>query len=147
MEKGDIAPWTGISQATMFEGVLASPPPQRFKRFANFLREGVQDWEKIIPNWVPNELPVKSLYDCTNRRGIGTDVFTFLHPDAVEPIEKWLIRKGISVPVYWYPDVESLSKDFHINRAIRVLYTASESDAQYLGLRSQVVSPNSAWVL
>lgn len=147
MKGNDIAPYEFVTQATMWEGVLASPPSSKRRKFWFKLNEGINDWEKAIPLWTTNELPVKSLYDCTNRLSIGTDVFTFLHPDAVEPIYSWLNRKGITAPVYWYPDVLALEEDLRINRAIKVIYTADSDDAKVLGLRSMVVSPNAAWRL
>lgn len=145
MDKNDIGTYETLSQATMFEGVLASPPKKTLKRIRFRVSEGIQDWSTAIATWQTNELPVKSLADSVNRLFIGTVVYTFLHPDAVDPIEKWLIRKGISVPVYWYPDVDALADDLKFNRGVRVIYTASHDDAKRLGLRATVVSPDRAW--
>lgn len=145
MQGNDISAFVEARQGTMFEGVLANPPVTLKSRFKDALASRSDDWEKRLPLWTPSTLPLKSLSDCVNRLGIATDVYTFLGPEAVDPIEKWLIRKGISVPVYWYPDVADLAFDLTFNRSIRVVYTASHDDAMVLGMRATVVSPERAW--
>lgn len=147
MDGNDIGTFESIGQACMFEGVLASPPNTKARRFFNRVKEGVNNWESSIATWTTNELAVKSLADCTNRRFIGTEVYTFLSPDAVDPINHWLIRKGISVPVYWYPDIEAVAEDLKYNRGIKVFMTSNYEDAKLVGPRATVVGPTTIWVV
>lgn len=147
MQGNDIFPFTSARQGTMFEGVLATPPATVKSRVKDALATRNGDWEKRLAQWTPGVMALKSLSDCVNRRGIATTVYTFLSPDAVDPIEKWLIRKGISVPVYYYTDVAELAFDLTFDRSIHVLYTSSVDDAQVLGIRSTVISPDTAWGL
>lgn len=147
MEGNDLLPYIGISQATMFEGVLASPPSGvvdnlKYKRLVS---KG--DWAQAIRMWTANDMPIKSLADCVNRRGIGTEVYTYLPYEAVDAIEKWLVRKGISVPVYQYQNVADLLSEFRIHRGVRVLYTANYDEACLIGPRATVVSPSQAWII
>jgi len=145
MERNNIAPFADARQGTMFEGVLALPPTSLKSKF----REAVASlsWEQRLAMWSPCTLPLKSLSDSVNRLGIATDVYTFLSPDAIDPIEKWLIKKGISVPVFYYKDAGELAYDLVFNRAVRVVYTADQEDAKVLGIRSTVVSSDRAWSL
>ena len=142
MEGNDIAPVATLSQATIFEGVIASPPSTSARYL---LAKAKSDWSEMIPMWKPHDLPLKSLSDCVNRLQIGTDVITFLSPDAVEPIYSWLVRKGISTPVVWYPSVTDYYNDVRYNMGLKVVYVAKEEDAAILGMRARVVSPATAW--
>lgn len=130
----------------MFEGVLASAPTGTAKLKAKFY-EGRGDWENVLKLWSPNDMPIRSLIDCVNRLGLGTEVITFIHPDATEPIYNWLSRKGVSTSVLYYENIEQYNEDFKYNRGIRVFYTASVDDAHLIGMRATVVNPNTAWRL
>lgn len=143
MQGNDISAFADARQGTMFEGVLAIPPTS----FKNRLRERLTSlsWEQRIDLWTPCTMPLKSLSDCVNRLGIATDVYTFLSPEAIDPIEKWLIKKGISVPVYYYENVGELAYDLTFNRAIRVVYTSEHEDAKVLGMRATTVTSEHAW--
>lgn len=145
MQGNDIAPFMDARQGTMFEGVLASPPVGLKNRFKEIIARN--DWSEIIPLWVAGIASVKSLSDSVNRLGIATDVYTFLSPAAIDPIEKWLIRKGISVPVYYYESATELAFDLTFNRSVRVVYTGVQDDASILGMRSTLVTPETIWNL
>lgn len=145
MQGNNIAPFVDARQGTMFEGVLATPPVGLKNRFKEIIARN--DWSEIIPLWSAGVSSVKSLADAVNRLGISTDVYTFLSPEAVDPIGKWLIRKGISVPVYYYENAAELAFDLTFNRSVRVVYTSSTDDASILGIRSTVVSPETVWSL
>lgn len=143
MQGNDISPFLSAYQGTMFEGVLASPPSGIKGKVKEALARN--NWEEIIQLWSPSTAALKSLSDSVNRLGIRTDVYTFLSPEAVDPIEKWLIKKGISSPVLFYPSVTELAYDLTFNRSVRVVYTANSEDALVLGLRATRVTPETAW--
>lgn len=146
MERGDIAIGSSVGQAVIFEGVLASPPAGvSIVKEKYYQRRG--DWEAAINLWHPNELPLKSLIDSVERLGISTDVVTFLSVDSVDPIYKWLVRKGVTTPVYFYEDPQSYADDLRYNRAVRVVYAPNKEIAYTLGMRATVVSPDAAWRL
>lgn len=144
VEGNDLSVYDRIGQASMFEGVLASPPTGANKVKSKFY-ETRGDWESIIKLWTPNDMPIRSLNDCVNRLGLGTEVITFLHPEAVDPIYNWLSRKGVSTSVIYYEDINQYREDFQYNRGLKVFYTSSTEDAHILGMRATVVSPKSAW--
>ena len=146
MEGNDISVHDRIGQASMFEGVLATAPAGSKKLKAKFY-EGRNDWDSVIRLWTPNDMPIRSLVDCVNRLGLGTEIITFLHPDAVEPIYNWLSRKGVSTSVLYYEDIEQYNEDFKYNRGLRVFYTTNVEDAHLIGMRATVVNPNTAWRL
>lgn len=147
MQGNDISAFIQARQATMFEGVLALPPVKTLTR----LREKVltsdteESWEQRLRLWTPATMSLKSMADHVNRLGIMTEVYTFLSENAVDPISRWLVRKGLSVPVYYYSNVGELSYDLTFNRSIRRVFTASEDDAQVLGIRSTVTTSDRAW--
>lgn len=147
MEGNDLLPYIGVAQATMFEGVLASPPEGVLKNVRYKRLTSRDEWDEAIRMWTPHEMPLKSLADCVNRRGLGTEVYTYLPLEATDAIGKWLVRKGISVPIYSFMDVSDLLGDFRMNRAVRVLYTGNYDDACLIGPRATVVSSNQAWLL
>jgi hypothetical protein len=93
----------------------------------------------------PSELPLKSLADSVNRRGIGTIVYTFMPPEAIDAIEHWLIRKGISTPVESYTDIEALADDLRYNRSVRVIYVPTQEEQAILGIRATVLGSERAW--
>jgi len=87
------------------------------------------------------------LIDTSDRLGIDTEIYTFLGEDAVEPIESWLVRKGISLPVYSYTDIKELAYDLRFKRSVRTLYVPEQEQAAIVGIRAQVVDSEKAWVI
>jgi hypothetical protein len=142
----DISVDSPISQACVFEGLLAFPP-DKVKQLRYLLNKSTDNWESAIKLWKPNDLVVKSLSDGVNRLGVGTDVITFLDELAVEPIYQWLVRKGVSTPVMYYSSVESYAEDLRFNRAVKTVYVSDQEHARIIGMRATVVPPNKAWSL
>lgn len=144
MEGNDLAPYAPIQQATLFEGVLASKPVG-LRKVRYRLSSRSNDWASVIKQMTPNDLPIKSLVDCVNRRGIGTVVYTFLPPDAVDEIDRWLLRKGVSTIVESYPDVEALAYDLRFNRSVHVIYVETQEQQSIIGIRATVVGSERSW--
>lgn len=144
MQGNDITDYAALAQAVVFEGLLASPP-EGAKGLLENLQRKRGNWEGALRTWEPHDMPLKALSDSVNRLGIGTDVYTFLHEDAVEVIDKWLVRKGISTSIYFYPTVELLEYDLRFQRAIRTIYVANQDHAQILGMRATVIGSHQAW--
>jgi len=144
MQGNDLMSYDTRGFAIVFEGVLASPPKEKV---IQLFRKALDDWDKMIPRWVPNELPLKSLIDTSDRLGIGCEVYTFLSPGAVDPIDRWLIRKGISVPVYYYEDAAWLEYDLRFKRSIRTVLVGDDETARVIGIRARVVPTDRGWML
>lgn len=141
MQGNDIGNFNVLGQGVIFEGLLASPSDRRlFQRYN-------KDWNKELRRWKPHDLPLKALIDTSDRLGIDTEVYTFLGEDALEPIESWLVRKGISLPVYSYNDVAELAYDLRFKRSVRTIYVPDQEQAAVIGIRSQVVDPQKAWIV
>jgi len=147
VEGNDLAPWSRIGQGVIFEGVLAFPPTGGVPGVRQWLSRRNGDWESMLMHWKPNELSLKSMIDMVNRRGVQTQVFTFLAPEAVDPIERWLVRKGVSTSCFYYVDAAALAEDLRYNRDVHVIYTPDQDTAAVLGIRATVVSPNTVWTL
>jgi hypothetical protein len=147
MERNDIAPWSTSGLATLFEGVLASPPSKGQASVRNWYHRRSGDWDDALKLWRPHELPLKSLIDTVNRKGIQTTVYTLLGYAASEAIESWLARKGVSVQCVGYPDAELLAEDLTYNRTILTVYVPTKELAYLIGPRATVVTPSTAWVL
>lgn len=147
MEGGDIGNYARMYQACVWEGVLATPPESVSSKTKYKIASIKSDWETMIGMWKPVDMGVKSLVDCVNRLGIGTDVVTFLHPDAADHIYKWLVKKGVSTSVIYYESPEEYAIDLRYNRGIKTVYVASQEDALTIGLRAHVVDPKTAWSL
>lgn len=137
----DISNYNTVGQGVIFENLLASPP--KVRRFFKF--NG--DWDKEIKRWVPHELPLKALIDTSDRLGVDTEVYTLLPSEAVEPIESWLIRKGISLPVFAYETIQDLEYDLRFKRSIRTVFVSDPEHAKVLGIRATVVDNQKAWTL
>lgn len=142
MEGNDISFGSPITQATVFEGVIASPPATSPRYLLSKARS---DWEATIRLWKPNDKPFRSMVDCVNRLRIGTDVITFLHQEAEEPIYQWLVRKGVSTTVLWYPSIYEYKEEVQYNMGLKVVYVADQEDAKILGMKAKVVGPTTTW--
>lgn len=141
MQGNDIGVDYDAGQGVIFEGLLASPPPKSF----NLFKRTSDVTEKSIRNWKPNELSLKALIDTSDRLGVSTEVYTFL-PFADE-IESWLFRKGVSLPVYHYVNVEELAYDLRFKRSIRRILVPTQEQAAIIGIRATVVDPQKAWTV
>lgn len=144
MEGNDLAEFAPLQQGVIFEGVLANPP-EGLKSWRTRIAQRTGDWKTVINAMTPSELPLKSLADSVNRRGIGTIVYTFMPPDAIDAIERWLIRKGISTPVESYTDIEALADDLRYNRSVRVIYVPTQEEQAVIGIRATVLGSERAW--
>lgn len=139
MQSNDIGNFNNIGQGVVFENLLASPPERRF-----FQRAG-NDWDKELSKWKPHELPLKALVDSSDRLGVDTEVYTFLGIDAVDAIDRWLGRKGISLPVYGYSNPEELAYDLRFKRSVRTIYVPEQEQAIIIGMRACVTDSKKAW--
>lgn len=139
MQSNDIGSFNDIGQGVMFEGLLASPPERRFfQRVDN-------DWDKELSKWKPHELPLKALIDSSDRLGVDTEVYTLLSLDAVDAIDRWLGRKGVSLPVYGYSNIEELAYDLRFKRSVRTIYVPEQEQAISIGMRACVTDSKKAW--
>lgn len=145
MERGDIGSFTMLSQACLFEGLLAQPPSNIRGKVLERLKLSTKDWDAALKLWKPFDLPVKTLIDNVERLGISTKVITFLDEDAVDPIYRWLLRKGVSTTVEFYPTVEDFVADLRFDRSIRNVYVPTEDLYRKIGYRSSVVNPEVSW--
>lgn len=141
MQGNDIANFNVIGQGVVFEGLLASPPPQRF------FQRSSNDWDKELRKWKAHELPLKALIDTSDRLGVDTEVYTFLGYDAVEAVDAWLVRKGVSLPVYSYANVEELAYDLRFKHSVRTIYVPEQEQAAVIGIRATVVDNKKAWTI
>jgi hypothetical protein len=141
VQGNDIASFNYIGQGVMFEGLLASPPERRL-----FNRQN-SDWEKELRKWIPHELPLKALIDTSDRLGVDTEVYTLLGQDAVDAVERWLSRKGITVPVLAYDNIEELAYDLRFKRSLRTICVPTQEHAYTIGIRATIVDPQKAWTL
>ena len=147
MERNDIQANAPIKQACLFEGVLAAPPAGNIKkmRAAKAIRQN--EWHRYIGLWTPYEMPLKSLVDSVNRRGIGVEVYTCLTSGVEGAIDSWLARKGVSVPVYQFENIYEIHAEMKFHSPSMRVHVATEEQAQLLGLRARVASPHKEWVL
>jgi len=143
MQGNDIAEYSVRGQGVIFEGVLATLSDSLTARFYRQRNH----WERYIQCAIPHELPLKAMIDSSVRLGIATDVYTFVDSDATNPIEHWLSRKGISVAVFYYLNVEELAYDLKFQRSLKTIYVANEEQASIIGLRSHVVDKQKAWIV
>lgn len=141
MQGNDIGSFNVIGQGVIFEGLLASPPERRF-----FQRSSA-DWDKELNKWKPHDLPLKALIDTSDRLGIDTEVYTFLGYEAVDAVDRWLGRKGISLPVYGYDNVEELAYDLRFKRSVRTIYVPEQEQGAIIGIRATVVDNKKAWTV
>lgn len=148
MEKNDISPTIHKHVAVMFEGLIIQDPdePQRLKKhWWQKEEEPLADDQYIaaeVRAWRANEMPLKSVIHMVNQLGMGVEVYTYKDFEFVDPIERWLARKGVSVSVYHYANVVDLRDDFKYNRDVHTFFTAYEEDAAFLGIRATVVRPD-----
>lgn len=145
MEGNDIGSWSVSGQGVVFEGVLASPPHRRVPALKSLVAGRTPSWESRIAHWKANDIPLKSMIDCVNRLGIKTSVYTFLAEDAVDPIERWLARKGVIATCLFYASPKLLAEDLIYDRSVHTVYVPSVELARELGVRATVVGPDTRW--
>lgn len=141
MQGNDISVGMDAGQGVIFEGLLAVPPDRKY----NLFKRNSEVGEKYIREWKPNELALKALIDTSDRLGVSTEVYTFL-PFA-EEIESWLFRKGVSLPVFAYSNIEELAYDLRFKHSIRRILVPTQEQAIVIGMRATVVDPQKAWTM
>lgn len=145
MEGNDIAPTLTSSVAVMFEGLIRIEEPAAQKKWYQRSRKEDLTKDHIIRKWRPLELPLKSLLHMVNQLHQNVEVYTYFPSEYVDDIETWLFRKGVSVTVISYDDLEALKDDFKYNRDVHTLYTPFHEDVPWLGPRAYVMAPDRTW--
>jgi hypothetical protein len=64
-----------------------------------------------------------------------------------EEIESWFFRKGVSLPVLSYSNIEELAYDLRFKHSIRRILVPTQEQAAIIGIRATVVDPQKAWML
>jgi hypothetical protein len=146
MLNNDIQSYDAVGYGVIFEDLLASPP-EGLKAIGSALHKNRNNWNRVLNLWTPHDLPLKALYDTTHRLGIGAEVYTLLHEDAVDAVDNWLQRKGMSLPVLYYKTFGDLEYDLRFKRSVRTIFVPHQDQAAVLGIRATVTSSTSAWVL
>jgi hypothetical protein len=147
LEGNNIHPEAPIKQACLFEGVLAAPPTKVVQKMRAATAARQHEWNRYIGMWQPHELPIKSLIDSVLRRGVGVEVYTMLPAGADDAIDRWLFRKGVSVPVYLFADINEIREEMKYHSPSMRVHVATEEQARILGIRARVASPSREWVL
>lgn len=147
MERGDIGEFSIAGQACVFDQLLASSPTNISDRMKERFHIAKGDWESALKLWKPNDAPLKSMIDHVKRLGISTVVVTFLSPDAVEPVYRWLLRKGVSTTVEFYESPAHFGQDLKYNHSLRNVYVPDQEMSAVLGVRATCVSPTTIWSL
>jgi len=142
MQGNNIAEYSQVGQGVVFEGVLTQLSDSVI---ANFHKQR-GNWKKYLSLSKPCELPLKAMIDSSVRLGIATDVYTFINDDAIDAINEWLLRKGVSVGVMYYSSVEELAYDLQFQRSVRTIYVETQEQASIIGIRSHVVDTKKAWI-
>ena len=143
MQGNDIVQDSYLGQGVIFEGVLITLSDTLISKFHK--QRG--NWEKYLSECIPHELPLKAMIDSSVRLGVSTEVYTFMDSEAVEAIDKWLLKKGISVAISAYNTVEELAYDLKFQRSIRTVYVETQEQALAIGLRAHVVDQKKAWIV
>ena len=132
----------------MFEGLVYTDDPEKVtpeKKWYQRSKSSDPVADTVIRRWKPRELPLKSLLHLINQLGQHVDVYTYYDNTYTEEIEHWLFRKGASVTVYSYEDIDALKDDMKYNRDVHTLYTPFEDDAAVIGIRASVMKIDGTW--
>ena len=108
MEGNDIAPTTHKHIACWFEDLIITRMEEPVKRrfFQREKEVSEEEWVKAeVRKWEVNEMPLKSLHHMVNHLNLGVEVYTYMEDELAEAADHWLARKGISVAVYAYNDL------------------------------------------
>ncbi len=141
MERGDIAIYELPQRACLFEGLIAVPAKNRF-----FKRRSSDEVTRL-KGWTANELPLKTLIDQTNRLGFTTAVFTTLGTHMEDDVYRWLLRRGVSCPVYAFDSLEEAIEAYRFNFSFHTIYVPTTELAHAFGMRATAVDPSTSWGL
>lgn len=111
MEKGDLAAWTEARIIVVLEGVLCSPKTNgRIRK--HWTDPDEWDWEVM---------PIKLVWDYTNRRNVAVEVVTFLGQEVADAAADWLAKYDVPISaiesadfdwfcrsLQWRPEVTSV---------------------------------------
>jgi hypothetical protein len=145
MQGNNIGDTAIVGQGVIFEGVLASPPEKTDAIKAAFYKQN-NKWDKYVAKWKPVDLPLKAMIDSAIRLGVQTDVYTFIDSDAVDAVDLWLRKRGISVGVMYYESIHDLAYDLRFQHSIKTIYVETQEQASIIGIRSHTVDPKKAWI-
>lgn len=146
MERGDIGPYAPLQLAVVFDGLLAKKPEgTRYLAAAAAYR--LNNYDKYMSHWKPNELPIKFIVDAVNRRNIGVSIYTFLNPILHDALDRWLVRRNITIPPIHVEDAKEIAETVKYFPGIRQVFVPDQEQAAIIGIKATVVSADKAWSL
>ena len=147
MEGNDIGPFDTASVVLVFEELIASPPELHGlakQKYKHHLR--ANDWDRALSMWTPHDMPLRSLSDMCNRLHLTVDLYTFLPLEAGDALDRLLLKKGISVHLFHYTDIDELVHDLRYNRGVHEIIVAKEEWARKIGIRAKTVLNDRPWM-
>lgn len=135
---GDISNRVEPRLLVVFEGLIALPPDrQPLLRFAR--RTGKM--KRMVESLQVNEKMARVINDTVWRHKYAVDVVTFLDPDFLPHVEKWLEHHALPVSNVIAADRTVLSREMVYRLDLVGIFSPEPRDALLFGSRCYTVNP------
>lgn len=140
MQRGDISGDLVPRFVLVFEHLVGIVPNSLSRvSYEGLIR--TKRWKRAIPYLLVNEPLAKQMWHVTWHLQHQLEVVTFLHPDAVEPIEHWIDRHDLPVHRVWSTEPNVLARKIATMPDLAAIFDPDPSHALTFGRKGRIINP------
>ena len=140
MQGGDLSNELVPRVALVFENLVGVlPNASQVARF-NAYRQ-IRSWKRAVGVFRVNEPLARQMWHVTWHLHHQLEVVTYLHPDAVEPVEVWIDEHDLPVHRVWYDDPNKLARRIATMPDLAAIFDPDPQHQLRFGRKGRIINP------
>lgn len=140
MQGGDLANDLVPRFVLVFENLIGVVPNSLSGvGYASFIR--TKRWKRAVNYLVVNDLLAKQMWHVTWHLNYQLEVITYLHADAVQPIEDWIDEQDLPVHRVWYAEPNKLARKIATMPDLAAIFDPDPAHQLTYGKKGRIINP------
>lgn len=140
MQGGDLSGELVPRLVLVFENLVGIVPSSLSRvSYESFIR--TKRWKRAIPYFRVNDALAKQMWHVTWHLHYQLEVVTFLHEDAVEPIQTWIDVEDLPVHRVWYSDPNKLARKIATMPDLAAIFDPDPAHQLTFGRKGRIINP------
>jgi hypothetical protein len=140
MQDGDLANDLVPRFVLVFEHLVGVVPGSLMRvRYESWVR--TKRWKRAVNEMVVNDLLAKQMWHVTWHLNYQLEVVTYLHADAVEPVQQWVDDQDLPVHRVWYAAPNKLARKIATMPDLAVIFDPDPAHQLTYGRKGRIINP------
>ena len=140
MQGGDLSNELVPRVALVFENLVGVLPNSLSRvGYESFVR--TKRWKRAVNLLVVNEILARQMWHVTWHLHHQLEVVTYLHPDAVEPIQNWIDIQYLPVHRVWYAEPNKLARQIAVMPDLAAIFDPDPQHHLRFGRKGRIINP------